>query len=102
MPRGHAYLRAVMDWNSRKVLGWALSNTMGTDLCLEALTMALDATGKVPKLLQPPRRGEFGLPPLQAPHSTLAAQIRVPRHFTLDPVFTIFYQSAASLHHSLV
>jgi putative transposase len=40
MPRGHAYLCAVMDWNSRKVLGWALSNTMGTDLCLEALEKA--------------------------------------------------------------
>ena len=37
MPRGHAYLCAVMDWHSRKVLGWPLSNTMGTDLCLEAL-----------------------------------------------------------------
>ena len=32
MPQGHAYLCAVMDWHSRKVLGWALSNTMGTDL----------------------------------------------------------------------
>jgi transposase InsO family protein len=30
-----------MDWHSRKVLGWALSNTMGTDLCLGALEMAL-------------------------------------------------------------
>ena len=27
MPRGHAYLCAVMDWHSRKVLGWAVSNT---------------------------------------------------------------------------
>ena len=26
MPRGHAYLCAVMDWHSRKVLGWSLSN----------------------------------------------------------------------------
>jgi putative transposase len=28
MGRGHAYLCAVMDWHSRKVLGWAVSNTM--------------------------------------------------------------------------
>ena len=39
MPRGHAYLCAVMDWHSRKVLGWAVSNTMGVDLCLAALKM---------------------------------------------------------------
>jgi len=37
---GHAYLCAVMDWYSRKVLGWAVSNTMGTELCLEALDNA--------------------------------------------------------------
>jgi len=28
MPHGHAYLCAVMDWHSRYVLGWAISNTM--------------------------------------------------------------------------
>lgn len=33
MPHGHAYLCAVMDWYSRKVLGWALSNTMDAALC---------------------------------------------------------------------
>ena len=59
MPRGHAYLCAVMDWNSRKVLGWALSNTMGTDLCLEALTMALDATGKVPEIFNTDQGCQF-------------------------------------------
>ena len=29
MPHGHAYLCAVMDWRSRKVLGWAVSNAIG-------------------------------------------------------------------------
>ena len=28
MPQGHAYLCAVMDWHTRYVLGWAVSNTM--------------------------------------------------------------------------
>jgi putative transposase len=59
MPRGHAHLCAVMDWKSRKVLGWALSNTMGTDLCLDALEMALDATGKVPEIFNTDQGCQF-------------------------------------------
>jgi putative transposase len=59
MPRGHAYLCAVMDWNSRKVLGWALSNTMGTDLCLEALEKALNSTGKVPEIFNTDQGCQF-------------------------------------------
>ena len=35
-----------MDWYSQKVLGWAISNTMETGLCLEALENALIATGR--------------------------------------------------------
>ena len=50
MPGGHAYLCAVMDWHSRRVLGWAVSNTMETGLCLEALENALAATGRVPEI----------------------------------------------------
>ena len=45
MLHGHAYLCAVMDWYSRKVLGWALSNTLDTSVCLAALAMALKASG---------------------------------------------------------
>jgi putative transposase len=59
MPRGHAYLCAVMDWNSRKVLGWSLSNTMGTDLCLEALEMALSSTGKIPEIFNTDQGSQF-------------------------------------------
>jgi len=40
MPRGHAYLCAVMDWHTRCVLGWAVSNTMDVTLCLLALDRA--------------------------------------------------------------
>ena len=41
MPRGFLYLVAVLDWYSRYVLAWRLSNTMDTLFCLEALEMAL-------------------------------------------------------------
>ena len=59
MPRGHAYLCAVMDWHSRHVLGWAVSNTMGTDLCLEALEMALSSTGRFPEIFNTDQGSQF-------------------------------------------
>jgi putative transposase len=59
MPGGHAYLCAVMDWHSRKVLGWALSNTMETGLCLEALENALSATGRVPEIFNTDQGCQF-------------------------------------------
>jgi putative transposase len=59
MPGGHAYLCAVMDWYSRKVLGWAVSNTMETGLCLEALENALIATGRVPEIFNTDQGCQF-------------------------------------------
>jgi putative transposase len=41
MRRGFMYLVAVMDWHSRYVLSWRVSNTMETVFCLEALEEAL-------------------------------------------------------------
>ena len=41
MPKGFLYLTAVMDWYSRYVLSWRISNTMDTAFCLEALHHAL-------------------------------------------------------------
>ena len=41
MRRGYLYLVAVMDWFSRHVLSWRLSNSLETTFCLEALEEAL-------------------------------------------------------------
>lgn len=59
MPVGHGFLCAVMDWHSRKVLGWALSNTMETGLCLSALQQALDRTGRVPEIFNTDQGSQF-------------------------------------------
>ena len=45
MRRGFLYLVAVMDWATRKVLAWRLSNTMDADFCIEALEEALARHG---------------------------------------------------------
>jgi len=41
LAHGFVYLVAIMDWYSRRVLSWKLSNTLDTDFCLEALEDAL-------------------------------------------------------------
>jgi putative transposase len=41
MARGFCYLVAVMDWASRRVLSWRLSNTLDASFCIEALQEAL-------------------------------------------------------------
>jgi putative transposase len=41
MKHGYMYLVAVMDWYSRRVLSWRLSNTLDTAFCIEALHEAL-------------------------------------------------------------
>jgi putative transposase len=41
MVRGFMYLVAIMDWHSRYVLAWQLSNTMESDFCVNALRAAL-------------------------------------------------------------
>ena len=45
MQRGFLYLVAVMDWFSRAVLSWALSNTLDTEFCLLAVEEALEGFG---------------------------------------------------------
>lgn len=43
--KGFMYLVAIMDWHSRKVLSWRVSNTMESDFCVEALKEAIHNFG---------------------------------------------------------
>ena len=45
MRKGFSYLVAIMDWASRKVLAWRLSNTLDASFCIEALTEAIERHG---------------------------------------------------------
>ena len=45
MTRGFVYVFAVLDWASRRVLAWQLSNTLTTDFCLKAVQEALTRSG---------------------------------------------------------
>jgi putative transposase len=45
MARGHCYLVAIMDWSSRLVLSWKLSNTLDSSFCVEALEEAITKYG---------------------------------------------------------
>ena len=50
LQRGFLYLVAVMDWASRKVLSWRLSNTLDAHFCVEALHEALEHYGRTSDL----------------------------------------------------
>ena len=45
LARGFAYLVAIMDWYSRRVLAWRLSNSLDTAFCVEAVEDALARFG---------------------------------------------------------
>jgi putative transposase len=61
MRRGFLYLVAVMDWASRKVLSWRVSNTMDADFCIEALEEALERFGK-PEIFNTDQGSQFTSP----------------------------------------
>ena len=45
LEKGFAYLVVIMDWHSRKVLSWRLSNTLEADFCVQALEAAIQDYG---------------------------------------------------------
>ena len=58
MQRGFLYLVAVMDWHSRAVLSWRLSNTMDSDFCVAALEDAISRYG-VPGIFNTDQGSQF-------------------------------------------
>jgi len=58
MRRGFVYLFAVMDWTSRRVLAWRLSNTLTTDFCIEAVQEAIMRYG-VPEIFNTDQGSQF-------------------------------------------
>jgi putative transposase len=45
MRRGFLYLVAIIDWYTRKVRAWRISNTLEADFCVEALNEAMAKYG---------------------------------------------------------
>lgn len=56
--RGYLYLVAIMDWYSRKVLAWRLSNTLEADFCVDALEEALNEFGP-PEIMNTDQGSQF-------------------------------------------
>jgi len=58
MRRGFVYFCAVMDWASRKILAFRLSNTLTADFCVEALEEAMGRHG-VPEIVNTDQGSQF-------------------------------------------
>ena len=56
--RGFLYLVAIMDWATRHVLAWRLSNTMDASFCVEALAEALGRYGR-PEIFNTDQGSQF-------------------------------------------
>ena len=53
LARGFVYLVAVIDWYSRKVLSWRLSNTLDNGFCVDCLEQAMQTYG-APEIIKHP------------------------------------------------
>jgi putative transposase len=87
MARGFLYLVAIMDWASRAVLSWRLSNTLDADFCVRALDEALARCGR-PEIFNTDQGSQFTSAAFTG--TLLAAGIRISmdgRGRWLDNVF---------------
>jgi len=58
MKHGHMYLTAIIDWHSRFLIGWALSDTLDTAPIIEALREAMKKYG-IPSIINSDQGSQF-------------------------------------------
>ncbi len=58
LPRGFVYLVAIIDWYSRKILSWRLSNTMDAGFCVNCLEEAIKTYG-TPEIFNSDQGSQF-------------------------------------------
>jgi len=58
MARGFVYLAVVLDWATRRILAWRLSNSLTADFCVEALDEAITRYG-VPEIMNTDQGSQF-------------------------------------------
>lgn len=76
MAQGFLYLTAVLDWHSRYVLSWELSNTLDVGFCLQALAAAL-RQAPAPYIFNSDQGSQFTCPAYE--HALLTAGCRISR-----------------------
>jgi putative transposase len=81
MRQGFLYLIAIIDWASRRVLSWRLSNTLTAGFCVEALSEALGRFGKpgifnTDQSLPSRKRGARNSPARSSPRSCAITRSR--------------------------
>jgi putative transposase len=107
MPKGFMYLTAVMDWHSRYVLSWRLSNTLDVEFCLEALEEAL--SGGCPEVFNTDQGAQFTSPSYTSRLETAGAKVSMDgKGRCLDNVFverlwrTVKYEEVYLWRHETV
>ena len=58
MRRGYMYLFAIMDWHSRKIIDWELSNTLDLSFCLDCLKRSTQHSG-IPEIMNTDQGSQF-------------------------------------------
>jgi len=59
MERGFMYLFAIIDWHSRRIVGWEISSTLDTGFCISALKRAISENGVCPEIINTDQGCQF-------------------------------------------
>ena len=87
MQKGFMYLVAVMDWFSRRILSWRISNSLAADFCLEAIDAAFAVFG-TPEIFNTDQGSQFTCDDFQKRLTSHGVRISMDgRRRALDNVF---------------